>query len=104
MYDVQCFNLQQVTMAHTYHSDTFSEIHGSSSYPNSNESSILLQNGKSVAKEKKEDMIIKNVAPQLNASINGNLGYEYYPAAPHDLYNHSLSNATKFGYNNISGK
>ena len=95
---------QQVSMAHTYHSDSFSAIHGSSSYHPSNGTTQAKMNDKSMSKEYHKDMIVKHITSQLNASINGNPGYEYYPNAPHDFYNHSLSNTTKFGYNDFSGK
>ena len=91
-------------MAHTYHSDTFSESLGSSSYHTSNQSSISHPKENSAVTEKQEDMIIKHITSQLNSSINRNLGYEHYPAAPHDFSNHSLTNVTKFGYNDLSGK
>ena len=91
-------------MAHTYHSDSFPAIHGSSSYHPANGTTQGKMNDKSMSKEYHKNMIVKHITSQLNASINGNSGYEYYPNAPHDFYNHSLSNTTKFGYNDFAGK
>ena len=91
-------------MAHTYHSDSFSAIHESTSYYPFNRTSKAHHNEKSVSKEKQRAMIIKRITSQLNSSINGNSEYEHYPAAPNDFYNHTLSNSTRFGYNHNSGK
>ena len=91
-------------MAHTYHSDSFSAIHESTSYNSFNATSNSHHNVNSVSTEKQRDMTIKRITSQLNSSINGNSGYEYYPAAPNDFYNHTLSNSTRFGYNHNSGK
>ena len=91
-------------MAHTYHSDSFSGIHESTSYYPFNATSKARHNEKSVSKEKQRDMTIKRIISQLNSSINSNSGYEHYPAAPNDFNNHTISNSTRFGYNHNSGK
>ena len=91
-------------MAHTYHSDSFSAIHESTSHYPFNATSNAHHNEKSVSEEKQRDMTIKRIISQLNSSINGNSGYEHYPAAPKDFYNHTLNNSTRFGFNHDSGK
>lgn len=95
---------QQATMAHTYHSDSFSAIHESTSYYPSNGTMQSRHNDKSLNEEKHKDMIIKHITSQLNSSIHGDLGYEYYPAAPYDFKNHSFSNKSRLGYPHNSGK
>ena len=52
-------HFQQATMAHTFHSDSFSGIHESTSYYPSNGTMQSRHNDKSLNEEKHKDMIIK---------------------------------------------
>jgi hypothetical protein len=53
--------------------------------------------------KEKQNIVLKHISAQINASIHGNSEYDQHPSAPHNSYNRSYSNDTKQHNDSIAG-
>ena len=53
--------------------------------------------------KEKQNIVLKHISAQINASIHSNLGYDHHPSVPHTLNNRSDNNVTKHHNDSIAG-